>query len=183
MMDQNLIDKIDELTKRNTEYMRDTNVMLNHIRGGITKSSKNTEEEAYNRGLNDAWDLAGKVDIPSSEGGYALEDLRYIFGEACVSNIYRKFTGVEAMHMVKEFEERLKEAYAEVQSFKRGNVVSYDMGGSIFEGIFLYEDEEDYLVISPASGTPQQLSKRIFTLTKTGAHVDIDKNLRVVKKE
>ena len=35
--------------------------------------------EAYNKGLNDAWELARKIVLPESEGGMKIDELKNVF--------------------------------------------------------------------------------------------------------
>lgn len=174
-MSEELIKKIDEITKLNQEYRRDMNEKLNHIRGGLTKKTEDVEE-AYNRGLNDAWELARKMTYLPSEGGYEYKEMVAIFGRSCVNDVFKGFTCVEAMDRVKKYEEQQKkkeEQEKEAQTFERGDVVKYNCGDEIKEAIFLGETEEYYWAISDNDTVPQKLYKYHFTLTKTGKYAVI----------
>lgn len=168
-MDKNLIDKIDELTKRNTEYMRDTNVTLNHIRGGITKSIKNTEEEAYNRGANDAWEIAKKVTTTVVEC-YMADEMRAIFDKRTASGVMVNYTGVEAIEAVKKYEEKQK-AQSTVTEFKRGDVVYVKELNA--NGIYLSDACYYYQVLMDGNSNVAELTKDSCTLSKTGKHIDL----------
>ena len=183
-MNLRIRDRIDDLILINKDYAEESAELLNIIQSMADHRIQDIEE-AYNRGLNEAWELAREVYSSSYRGGDDMKKCKDIFGGMTASHIFTHFTGFEAIRRVKEYEARLKKE-EEVQSFKRGDIIQYDMGrGGIFEGIFLYEDveAEEYWVISPASGIPQAISKNTFTLTKTGNHVEIDKNLRVIRKD
>lgn len=185
-MSEELIKKIDEIVKQNKEFTRDMNEKLNLIRGGLTKKTEGVDE-AYDRGLQDMWEIMYAVSGDINKGGLTLDECRVIFGWSNMSGIVEHLTYSEIVNKYKEYKEKIdKVEEKESQTFKRGDIIQYDMGrGGIFEGIFLYEDveAEEYWVISPASGIPQAISKNTFTLTKTGNHVEIDKNLRVIRKE
>ena len=187
-MNLRIRDRIDDLILINKDYAEESAELLNIIQSMADHRIQDIEE-AYNRGLNEAWGLARKITYLPSHGGYTNNELVVIFGRSCVTDILTRFTCFEAMSRVTEYEARQnkkEEEEKEFKAFKRGDIIQYDMGcGGIFEGIFLYEDveAEEYWVISPASGIPQAISKNTFALTKTGNHVEIDKNLRVIRKE
>lgn len=172
-MDQNLIDKIDALTKRNTEYMRNTNITLNHIRGGITKSIKNTEEEAYNRGLNDAWKIARRLVLSDRDiAFFTNEDMEEIFDCDTYFEVLRQYTCREAMDAEKAYREEQEERKTkEAQTFKRGDVVI--VGDMSRTGIYASEDDEYYYVWLNGDYHIAPLHKQVYKITKTGKHIDL----------
>ena len=81
-------------------------------------------DEAYNKGLNDAWELARKIVLPMDEGGYTADELRNIFSKNTYMAAMRDFTPQEALAKVKAYEDerneikvgdvvKLKSVYAE----------------------------------------------------------------------
>ena len=179
-MREDLIKQIDEVTKQNTEYLRDMNVSLNHIRGGICKSTKNAEEEGYDRGLNDDWEIARKTVHLPSNGGYTHKEMVSIFGRTCVNDILERFTAVEVMDRVKKYEEQRKkkeEQEKEAQTFKRGDVVMchsiiYPPDSRLV--VYIGETEHDYDVLYRDHNITQLVSKENYYLTKTDKHIDLD---------
>lgn len=172
-MDSNMIEKIDELTKRNTEYMRNTNVTLNHIRGGITKSIKNTEEEAYNRGANDAWEIARRLVLSDRDiAFFTNEDMEEIFDCDTYFEVLRQYTCREAMDAEKAYrEEQEKRKTKEAQTFERGDVVYVKELNA--NGIYLSDACYYYQVLMDGNSNVAELTKDSCTLSKTGKHIDL----------
>ena len=46
--------------------------------------TKEAEDKAYNRGLNDAWEVIKKITKDDSVGGYSIEMMQELFGQTCV---------------------------------------------------------------------------------------------------
>lgn len=65
-----------------------------------------TPDEAYNRGLNDAWELAKKIVLPDHLGGYTVDELKDIFGKGSFAPLMDTLTAQEALAKVKEYEGR-----------------------------------------------------------------------------
>lgn len=64
-----------------------------------------TPDEAYNRGLNDAWNLAKKIVLPEDKGGYTADELEDIFGKSAFTTL----TAQEALAKVKAYGEECNE--------------------------------------------------------------------------
>lgn len=64
-----------------------------------------TVDESYNKGLNDAWELAKKIVKSPNKGGYKANELAEIFG---ISDkpVLDAYTPQEALAKVKEYKER-----------------------------------------------------------------------------
>lgn len=67
------------------------------------------EEEAYNRGLNEAWDAARKIAVDVIDGGYSLDELREIFDETLDRIIFKRNTASEAIAKIKAYEDEQTE--------------------------------------------------------------------------
>lgn len=170
-MDQNLIEKIDEIVKQNKKFTRDMNEKLNHIRGGLTKKTEDVEE-AYDRGLRDMWEVVYAINAETDKGGLTMDECRAIFGYIYRSDIVEHLNYRECFNLYRIHSE--KKAEEEAQTFKRGDVVQYYAGNGVKEAIFLGEEDKHYWTISDDHTVPQKLYKGIFTLTKIGRHVDLD---------
>lgn len=70
-------------------------------------SVQNDETEAYESGLNDAWECARKMMLSDEDGGIALSDILKIFGMTQYSAI-KRFSASEAIAKIKEYEEKQK---------------------------------------------------------------------------
>lgn len=82
--------------------------------------------ESYNRGLNDAWELAKKIVLPDHLGGYTVDELKDIFGKNTFAPLMDTLTAQEALAKVKAYEE-------ECNKIKVGDIVT--VRGSILESI------------------------------------------------
>lgn len=156
---------IDELTKKNSEYRAEVNDRLNHIRGSV--------EQAYNQGAEDAWKLARKVCVYKSEGGYTSSELMDIFETGSLVEVFDKFTAVEAMTKVKEWEERKKKEEKETQRFERGDVIEFNTVGGPVKAIFMSEYRGSYKLMFDGNDYVSEFEKSFATLRKTGKHIDL----------
>ena len=71
-------------------------------------------EEKYNKGLNDAWDLARKLELNECDGGFSNDTISKAFG-CTVYDTFRLFTPKQAIAKI--------EAYDENKEIKVGDVV------------------------------------------------------------
>jgi hypothetical protein len=62
-------------------------------------------DDAYNKGLNDAWNLAKKIVLPSHMGGYTMDEFKNIFDKNTYISAMSDFTPQEALAKVKKYEE------------------------------------------------------------------------------
>lgn len=78
--------------------------------------AKVSENDAYQRGLNDAWEAARKITLNTNQGGVPTKELAMIFGEfnSC-SEIMVRSTASEAVAKLKEY----KQKQADDTPFKR----------------------------------------------------------------
>ena len=63
-------------------------------------------EESYNRGLNDAWELARKI-ICDRDGDFGLTELDSIFDKTIFNYIFKDNTYEQALAKVKEYEKSI----------------------------------------------------------------------------
>lgn len=82
-----------------------------------------TADELYNKGLNDAWELAKKITLPTDNGGYSYEELENIFNYRSPASIFKAFTPQEALVKAKEYEERNEIRVGDVVELKGNHVV------------------------------------------------------------
>jgi len=68
--------------------------------------TEEAEEKAYNRGLNDMWEVIKKVMENEDKGGYSIKMLRKLFGSYDVYNITHNYTPEEALAKIKEYEDK-----------------------------------------------------------------------------
>lgn len=78
-------------------------------------NNTNLIDEAYQEGLNDAWECFKKLVYPVKDGGFSTERLCEIFGTSLPSHIIRDFSPSEAIQKIKDYEEQQKQADAEIR--------------------------------------------------------------------
>lgn len=175
-MDNNVIEKIDEIMKQNKEFTRDMNEKLNHIRGGLAKKTEDVEE-AYDRGLRDMWEVVYAIAGPTDKGGLTAGECLAIFGNRYMGDIVEHCTYRECINLYRIHNEKkvglAKKEEKEAQRFERGDVVIVENVGGQPEGIYLSETGIYHVVLYDDSCYPQLYVKDIFTLRKTGKHIDM----------
>jgi hypothetical protein len=126
-----------------------------------------TPDEVYNKGLNDAWELAKKIVISEEDGGYSLEELRNIFGYGDFESILKVFTLQEAHAKVKAYEER--------NEIQKGDVVR--LKGLSCKAIVTRVTKTNMCLLFKDGGCSLGCYKEDFK--KTGEHFDsIDEFMR-----
>lgn len=73
------------------------------------KIVKDIQDEAYQRGLNEAWEAAKKIVLSPDEGGTSLPDLFAMFGNGSKQSVFRNYSASEAIAKQKAYEEKQKE--------------------------------------------------------------------------
>ena len=59
----------------------------------------------YEKGMSDAWNIAKRIILPRSDGGFSAWELNKIFGSADLGNILKQLTAAEAAEKIKTWEE------------------------------------------------------------------------------
>lgn len=72
------------------------------------KIAKDIQDEAYQRGLNDAWEAAKKVVLNPDEGGLDIQELNEVFNCATIQQVFRRYTLSEVIAKLKAHEEKQK---------------------------------------------------------------------------
>lgn len=67
---------------------------------------EDVKKAEYNRGLNDAWEVARKIIKDVIDGGYSSDVLREIFGVSTVQTIFKLNTAVEVIAKIKAYEDK-----------------------------------------------------------------------------
>lgn len=68
-------------------------------------------KEAYDNGLNDAWECAKKI---ATDTGLNYEELGEIFGYTAMDTIFRNFSASKAIARIKEYEDQQKKTDNEI---------------------------------------------------------------------
>ena len=155
-----------EVTELFKDATRKSNDVLAHVRRYIGGYSE------YERGLNDAWELAKKIDCYPIDGGWGYDELHVIFDSYNTSEIFKNHTYQEALVKVKEYEKKKEEA---AKKPKIGDMVSVmsPLSGSSYTGIFLGQDKHVIYVMEKDRVAPSAFKDDSFVIEKTGEHVDI----------
>ena len=127
-------------------------------------------DEAYNKGLNDAWNLAKKIVLPEHKGGYTTDEFIDIFGKNTYMSAMSDFTPQEALVKVKAYEK-------EHDEIKVGDVVRSK--GCSVEGIVTKVYEIKIYRLFKDGSCDSISTKAKEDLVKTGRHFDsIDEFMR-----
>ena len=63
-------------------------------------------EEAYQRGLNDAWEAARKIRLNANEGGLSTDALTIIFGNKTINQIFKELSASEVTEKIRQYEQK-----------------------------------------------------------------------------
>ena len=77
-------------------------------------NNTNLIDEAYQEGLNDAWECVKEIIYFTGDGGLSDDELCEIFGTAFLRHILRDYLPSEAIQKIKDYEERKKQKDAEI---------------------------------------------------------------------
>ncbi len=159
--------EIREAIELNRTVKQKNNDALSHAEYLLKK------EDEYNRGLNDAWELAKKITLTVGDGGIGENKLKELFDYSSIKRasywIFKEFTPQEALAKL--------EAYEKEQEIKVGDIVFND--STMEEGVVTYiKDGEVFMLYNDGS-----CGNTDGTLTKTGKHIDISALLEKIGKE
>lgn len=124
---------------------------------------KEESEKTYEDGLNEAWELAKKIEAPTAEGGLSGQELALIFKDgAQLYKVFKNYSARQAVTRIKEYEEEQKKA-AEI---KIGDEVTDNDG---WNGVVTcISPDGEYLVVTLQDGSALRWKKEHFK--KTGRH-------------
>ena len=127
-------------------------------------------EEAYNKGMNDAWELAKKIVLNEIDGGMSVKDFYNIFDKTMGDeDVLKKFSPKEVLAKLEAYEKGLEE-------IKAGDVVQ--CGG--IKGVVGRVMKSELCVIC-ADGSSGYWTKS--ECENTGKHIDISAILAEIGKE
>ena len=160
MSNEEIVKEIDEATRLMAEARVNTNEALCRARNVVMNSKGN--EEAYNKGLEDAWELAKKFYLNVKDGGLSYIDIGNIYGMP-IYEILQHMTPQEALAKLEAYEKKQNE-------IKVGDVVTTINGecGYIVTNIQL---PNTLHCINSRNGYALQM--KISSVKKTGKHIDI----------
>ena len=164
MNNEKLIQQLDEFMALNRRCRQDGNDLLNELRGILTKN----DPDEYNRGLNDAWELAQRIGGVKKSDAYHVWELEEIFGTAYV---FDDFTFQQALEKVEAYEKKKAE---EETKLEPGDVVTVDsMTYGSYKGIIEKVDGENIAMLTRYGRLSFNSSqKQQFNIRKTGERLD-----------
>ena len=112
-MNEQITDTIANLMQSNKELklsIGEMNNVLSRLNGAIRADIDKQLEEAYQRGLNDAWETARKIVVDTDHGGLNLDILHKVFDSLSYPYILHNNTAQEAIDKLKAYEEKQKAA-------------------------------------------------------------------------
>lgn len=142
-------------------------------------------EGEYERGLEDAWELANKLyNMNSIERENILGVTSDGYTPSYLSVVFRCFTPQQVIEKIAEYEKKKAEEEErkrlEESKPKVGDVVKYDAVGGPRKGIILsvYKggmnpSVRTYYILDKINKSPQFIRDDSFTIKKTGDYVDI----------
>ena len=166
MSNEEIVKEIDEATRLMAEAKVKMNGTLNLARGAIVKGNA-VDKEAYNKGLNDAWELAKKLwhnDARTNDDIYGIE---YFI------DIANEYTPQEALAKLEAYE---KEQEKVRQKIMVGDIVTLEDGT---KGVVMDEDGVDNVVIFTENGCIEAWMNKKY-ITKTGKRIDIQSLLQQI---
>ena len=175
---QTIVLKSDEIEELNSDY-------INEHFGWL-------QDDAYQRGLDEAWEAARKIFGPNTDGGYCMEQIREILGKRslfCATDVIRQCTINEVIEKLKAYEEKQKaeddiklgDEKAE-DDIKLGDELEHTVSGYTSKAIFLEQIDEDwYTCLFWTSCGFAILSYPKSQFKRTGKHFDIDKFLEEMR--
>ena len=142
--------------------------------------AKDIQDEAYQRGLDEAWKAARKISVIELNGGLTGKELMKIYGTMDIHKIYDDNTASEAIEKLKAYEEKQKtdnciEIGDEVEWNGDKYIVTY-RNIDINMGVI-----QDYDLLGDDGSVVDHVKKCSFT--KTGRHFDIQSILEEMRHD
>ena len=134
------------------------------------------KKEAYEKGLNDAWELARKIcgEANSKNSNLTGKQLGEIFGYSHSGTIMDNNTYQQALAKI--------EAYEKSQQIQVGDVVRSILGNEYL--VITREDDDsdyNYGVIDLNTMTVDRITGILSNFKKTGQHIDISSILEQIR--
>jgi len=129
---------------------------------GYNEPGKN-KQEAYQRGLADAWEAARKISLAKIDGGFSWESMNNMFGTDSPSKIYKTFTASEAIEKIRQYEQ-------EHEEIKAGDEVENTQTGVKFIVTHIWFNNHGEKGVSGFNHNCSAFSTTIELVKKTGRH-------------
>ena len=134
------------------------------------------QDEAYQAGLNDAWEAARKIVVDTDHGGLALGTLSGIFGTQSYSYIMRENTAQDAIAKLKAYEDKHSDR------IEVGDIVERYIDGKLdSKGIYLQEEGGYWRCLFDTGAVLMTFAYPKGQFKKTGKHYDIQSILEAMR--
>ena len=181
MNNEQLIKDIDEIIMTNrvarqfagTEMAKDSLRKSNDVLSKARIAIKN-KDGGYEKGLNDAWELAQRIGGASHPGYWDADELDEIFGMFNTNSIFDRYSYQEALAKVEEYEKKKAEEAAKLVPGDVVKVVNNGNNSDTYYGVYLGAYDITHYVMEKDCGAPSCFSTAHFTLEKIGQHVDLE---------
>ena len=154
----------------------DKKLMVDFVALEELEDAQKEIDEAYQRGLDDAWEAARKISVIELNGGLRGNELMKIYGTMDIHKIYDDNTASEAIEKLKAYEEQKADGEIKVGDTVNIKGTSRKNG----DGIVTKSWDNDRYFIMWADGTGGIWAKEC--IEKTGRHFDIPKILEGMKE-
>ena len=132
------------------------------------------QDEAYQQGLNDAWEAMKKIALSSEDGALTTHQLKEIFGTYFVSEIIRERTAQEVIDKIKAYEDKRSDR------IEVGDEVEWDGDCFIVTKIFQPRNMKEQCDGIDDDGSAYH-DILMEDLKKTGKHYDIASILEAMR--
>lgn len=139
----------------------------------VCKGEQENIDEAYQRGLTDAWECMKKIAFSEKP-----RDMRDFFGHTTFGGILTGYTATEAIEKLKAYEEKQKAD----DEIKVGDEVVNIQSGTRFCVTHLWVNNHGEKGVSGFNHECSAFQDTNNKVKKTGRHFDIDKILEAMKE-
>ena len=158
----NWTDSIEDVEELNSDY--------------INEHFGELQDEAYQRGLEDAWEAAQKVVCKTTAGGMSLDTLKEIFGVQSPAAIMQSNTAQQAIDKIKTYEDKRSDR------IEVGDIVDRYLNDKFDgRGIYLGGNGDFWDCLFWENALPITLAFPKEQFKKTGKHYDIASILEAMR--
>lgn len=102
-IEQEIRNEIDNIKQLKID-VDDINNHLSVLEGLCRDRNKKVVDDAYQRGLDDAWETAKKIALGFNDGGFTTHYLKEVFGSVSFQYAFKNYSASEAIEKLKAYE-------------------------------------------------------------------------------
>lgn len=144
-------------------YMNESS--LDELRRRGTFSIAEIKEDAYEQGLNDAWEIAKKLTYPTEEGGIGVDTRCGLFGDSSILRVMYRFSFGEIKGIIDKYEERKKIKEGDIIEILEQKAVVLAIDGEL-ASVYVVDNDD---------GKVQEVE--LHRLKKVGPSIDVKETL------